>query len=249
MSDFLRTALEAGHAAMRLLNESDTTELRIKSKTSHRDIVTQFDLASEACIREILSREFPEHSILGEEGGQVGESPYRWILDPIDGTSNFARGVPHYSISIGLEKDGMGEVGVIMNPSLKDAYSAQKGAGAFKNAKTIKVSESQELLTSFVTMSFGSLPEDVKLASSVWTKVLAGCQTLRRMGSTALELALLAEGKIDAFMGFSQSPWDVAAGLVLVKEAGGLAYFDEVKKICLATSSKPLFDELKSFII
>ena len=248
MPDFLRTALEAGYAAMNLINESDTSELRITSKTSHRDIVTQFDLASEACIREILSRDFPEHSILGEEGGQVGDSPYRWILDPIDGTSNFARGVAHYSISIGLEKDGVGEVGVIMNPCLKEAYAAQRGKGAMKNDHPIKVSEAQELISSFVTMSFGSLPEDVKLASAAWTKVLAACRTLRRMGSTALELALLAEGKIDAFIGYSQSPWDVAAGMVLVHEAGGIAHFDKTKKICLAASSRTLFDEMRLMI-
>ncbi|MCA9836912.1 MAG: inositol monophosphatase [Trueperaceae bacterium] len=248
MSDFLKIALEAGHAAMTLLNDSDTSELTIKSKTSHRDIVTQFDIASEAKIREILAKAFPEHSILGEEGGQVGNSPYRWILDPIDGTSNFARGIPHYSVSIGLEKEGEGEVGVIMNPSLKDAYSAQKGSGAFKNGQAIRVSEGSELLRAFVTMSFGSKPEDVKQASATWTKVLAGCQTLRRMGSTALELALLAEGKIDAFIGYSQSPWDVAAGMVLVREAGGVAFFDEPKKLCIAASNTFIFEELNTLI-
>lgn len=245
---YLKTALDAGQAAQKLIQASNYSELKIRSKTGPGDIVTQLDLASEACIREIILRDFPDHSILGEEGGLSGNSPYRWILDPIDGTSNFARGIPHFCVSIALEQAAQGELGVIVNPSLNETYYAVKHLGACKNTQPLRVSKCQKLIDAFVSMSFSSKPADLVTVKTLWDKLLEQAQTLRRMGSTALELAYLAEGKLDAFIGFGQSPWDLAAGIVLVEEAGGFALFDESKGLCLAAASKPLFDELQTLI-
>lgn len=249
---YLKTALEAAARATQIVKESAKGTLEISTKSSPRDLVTQFDLQSEHAIRTTISRRHPDHSILGEEGGEegglAGSSPYRWIVDPIDGTSNFARGIPHFAVSIGLEHSGQGLLGVIANPTLGDTYGAVIGQGAFKNGRRLSVSSCTDLGDAFVTMSFSA---DVRVrdrAGPVWDALLTRCQSLRRMGSTALELALLAEGKTDAFVGFGQGAWDVAAGTVLVKEAGGEVKLFDGGATCVAAASGELLEQLKALL-
>ncbi len=245
---YLKTALEAAARATRMVRESVSTDLVVRTKSSFRDLVTQVDLASEQAIRETILRDHPEHSILGEEGGFIGTGAYRWVVDPVDGTSNFARGVPHFAVSIGLEHEGRGYLGVVTNPTLEDTYSAVRGQGAFKNGERIRVSGCAELSAAFVTMSFSANVEVISGAKHVWDAVLTRCQTLRRMGSTALELALLAEGKTDVFIGFGQGAWDIAAGTVLVKEAGGQARLLDGGATCIAAASGGLMRELDALV-
>jgi myo-inositol-1(or 4)-monophosphatase len=244
----LKTALEAAARATQIVKESAKGTLEISTKSSPRDLVTQIDLESEHAIRETIRRRHPDHSILGEEGGLTGSSPYRWIVDPIDGTSNFARGIPHFAVSIGIEYGGRGLLGVIANPTLGDTYQAVIGQGAFKNARRLFVSLCTDLSDAFMTMSFSADARVSDRAGVMWDALLTRCQTLRRMGSTALELALLAEGKTDAFVGFGQGAWDVAAGTVLVKEAGGEVGLLDSGATCIAAASGELLEQLEALL-
>ena len=245
---YLKTALEAATRAVQIVKESSLADLEISTKSSPRDLVTQIDLQSERAIRETIRRRHPDHSILGEEGGHTGTGPYRWVVDPIDGTSNFARGVPHFAVSIGLERSGQGLLGVIANPTLGDTYGAVQGQGAFKNGQRLSVSACTDLGDAFVTMSFSADARVSDRAGWMWNALLSRCQTLRRMGSTALELALLAEGKTDAFVGFGQGAWDVAAGTVLVKEAGGEVGLFDGGATCIAAASGRLLEQLEALL-
>lgn len=249
---YLKTALEAAARATQIVRESANVALEVSTKSSPRDLVTQIDLQSERAIREIISRHHPDHSVLGEEGGGTGgrtdNSPYRWVVDPVDGTSNFARGIPHFAVSIGLEHAGQGLLGVIANPTLGDTYQATRAQGAFKNGRRLVVSRCTNLADAFITMSFSADTRVSDRATPVWNALLTRCQTLRRMGSTALELALLAEGKIDAFVGFGQGAWDLAAGMVLVAEAGGEVRLFEDGATCIASSSGALLEQLEPLL-
>lgn len=218
----MQVAQEAAATATEIVRESHLLPLEIATKSRPNDLVTQVDLASEAAIREVISRHFPEHSILGEEKGLAGESPYCWVVDPIDGTSNFARGFGHYCVSIGLEHHGAGILGVIADPVLGETFYAAKGRGAFKDGKPLKVTEVQELSGAFVAMSYRADPQTLARVNPIWNALGYEVQNLRRLGSTALELTLLASGVIDAFMGFGQGPWDTAAGKVIAREAGAV---------------------------
>lgn len=244
----LETALEAAEHAVRVIRESAAGPLTLSTKSSPRDLVTQVDYASEAAIRGVISRRHPEHSVLGEEGGLAGTSPYRWVVDPVDGTSNFARGVPHFAVSIGLEHGGEGVLGVVANPVSGDLYAGVRGAGASKNGRRLFVSSCADLGEAFVTVSFSADARTVARAGPVWDALLLRCQTLRRLGSTALELALLAEGKIDAFVGFGQGAWDVAAGAVLVREAGGRVELFEGGATVVAAASAELLGQLEALL-
>jgi len=248
MNNYLKTALNAGNAAAAHILESLSGTLEISSKSNPRDIVTQVDIETETLIRSIISKQYPEHSILGEEAGETGSSDYRWIIDPIDGTNNFARRIPHFCVSIALELNNLEHTGVIVNPSLAEIYQAQKDAGSFKNNKSIKVSDCEALESAFVTMSFSSQPKDVKFANPIWEDLLSKCHVARRMGSTALELAFVAEGRSDAFFGFGQNHWDYAAGMLLVKEAGGVVDLQDNGKTLIAASSASLAAELKALL-
>lgn len=245
---YLQTALEAAARATNIVWASASESLEIRTKSSPKDLVTQVDLASEAVIREVISHNHPEHSVLGEEGGLVGKSIYRWIIDPIDGTSNFARGLPHHAVSIGLECDGEGFLGVITQPTLGDVYRAELRAGSFKNGVSIAVSGCHALSEAYVTMSFSTEGGAVPQAKALWDVLLVRAHTLRRLGSTALELAWLAEGKVDVFIGFGQGAWDVAAGRVLVEEAGGSVTLLDDGSTCIAASSEALLGEIKTLL-
>lgn len=243
---YLATALEAAVAACRVIREGAADALIVRSKSNPRDLVTQVDTAAERVIREIIARHYPDHPVLGEEGGVVTPalSPYRWVVDPLDGTSNFVRGLPHVAVSIGLEHHGEGVVGVVAHPATSDLYRAVRGADTFKNDEPLSVSGLSELSAAFVTMSFSADPAVVVRATPVWGALLGRAQTLRRLGSTALELALLAEGKIDVFVGFGQGAWDTAAGAVLVSEAGGQVALLDGGATCVAAASAALLDEV-----
>lgn len=176
---YLKTALEAAARATQIVKESAKGTLEISTKSSSRDLVTQIDHESERAIRDVISRRHPDHSILGEEGGLAGTSPYRWVVDPVDGTSNFARGIPHFAVSIGLEHGGQGLLGVIANPTLGDTYGAVQGQGAFKNGGRLSVSSCVDLSEAFVTMSFSADARASDRARPVWDALLTRCGTLR----------------------------------------------------------------------
>ena len=187
------------------------------------DLVTEADEAAQRTIHELIHSRFPDHKFLGEEGlsRTAGDSPYHWIIDPLDGTSNYVHGYPYYAVSIGLECDEELLVGVIYDPTRDDMFTATRGGGAALNNCAIHTSSVAELSQAMLVASFppGVRPEHPAIAR--FLRVLPHAQTIHRTGSAALNLAYLAAGRIEAFWSGSLKPWDMAAGVLIVREAGG----------------------------
>ena len=250
----VKTALEAAALASTLVRESMGDDLEVTTKSNPRDFVTRIDVETEALIRKTIMRDFPEHSILGEEQGLTGTGPYCWVIDPVDGTSNFIRGLPHFAVSVGLTHKGERHLGVVANPNTGETYLALKGQGAVKNQGTaenagkLAVNLCTDLDQAFVTMSFSADVRVLSQAAPVWNALLTQCQGLRRWGSTALELSLLAEGKIDGFVGFGQGVWDYTAGALLVEEAGGSVRVLDDGTTVFAAASEALLEQLAAYL-
>ena len=186
------------------------------------DLVTETDLASEAEICRILSKETPDIPILAEEsGGAMGNT--RWIIDPLDGTTNFTHAFPHYAVSIGLEWEGELLVGVIYNPCSDEIFSGARGMGATCNDQPIYVSNTTSFSAALLGTGFPYDRQSNPQQYTAWvTKMLRYCQGIRRAGSAALDLAYIAAGRLDGFWEFGLKPWDMAAGKLLIQEAGGI---------------------------
>jgi myo-inositol-1(or 4)-monophosphatase len=190
------------------------------------DLVTEADKASEALITRTILKHFPDDSILGEEEGtKEGNSEFQWILDPLDGTTNFSHHIPLYAISIGLVHKESRKVlaGIIDLPSLGDTYHTMKNKGSFKNKKKIYVSSTKEMVNSLFCTGFPYRKdkEDVERILGYLRPILNDGRGVRRTGAAALDLAWLAEGKFDGFWEESLAPWDMTAGALLIEEAGG----------------------------
>ena len=188
------------------------------------DPVTEIDRAAEVAIGEVLAKQRPADSILGEEGGATGSSNRRWVVDPIDGTVNFVHGIPHFAVSIALWDTDAPVVGVVLDVMRDELFAASAGEGATVDGRPITVSETQELGESVCATGF---PYDRReraqeLAAQV-ERVLRRSRAIRRMGSAALDLAWVAAGRYDAYWEVDLQPWDIAAGLLLLTEAGGIA--------------------------
>jgi myo-inositol-1(or 4)-monophosphatase len=221
-SDYLQTALIAAAAAAAIQLEHMGTDLGIETKSSDSDLVTVVDKACEAAIRQIILETHPDHSILGEEGGNVGSGEHQWIVDPLDGTVNYAHGFPFFCVSIALEIAGVRTVGVIHDPIRNEVFSAVLGAGAFLNGVPIRVS-SVAALNGRALLATG-FPYDTQAALSsleVFRKFLALGLPVRRPGAAALDLAYVACGRIEGFFEYKLNAWDCAAGILIIEEAGG----------------------------
>ena len=186
------------------------------------DLVTEADRASERLVVERLRSHFPLHGIVAEEGGgHEGRSGYRWYVDPLDGTTNFAHGYPVYNVTMGLEQDGEMLVGVVFDPSRQEMFSAERGAGAYLNNRRIRVSASRRLQDSLVSTGFPSRKRHQNVNIHFYHQMAMATHGVRRGGSAAIDLAYVASGRLDAFWEFGLNPWDMAAGTLLVTEAGG----------------------------
>jgi myo-inositol-1(or 4)-monophosphatase len=221
----LAAAREAGELLVSLYGALDPSDIQEKSRN---DLVSRADRESEELIRRILLGAFPGDAFLGEEGGASaagGDAP-TWIVDPLDGTANFLRGFPHWSVSIARAAGGAGGelvVGVVWDPVKRDLFAAEKGAGAFRNDKRLAPPGPDGLSRAALATGFPFRQrEKIDLYLSVFREVFLSCRSLRRAGSAALDLAYTAAGIFDGFFEFGLSPWDTAAGAVLVREAGGL---------------------------
>ena len=226
MQPMLKTAIDAARAAGLIINRAalDLGQVRVTQKGAY-DYATEIDLEAEALIREQLMTAYPNHAFEGEESGVSGnvKSDCRWIVDPIDGTTNFIHGLPHYAVCIAMELNGKLEHAVIYNPATNDLFTASRGSGAFLNNRRIRVSSRIRLNESLLAqaMSINTLksrPELLRLQ----TALRFSASGLRNSGSAALDLAYVAAGFIDGFIGAGLKSWDMAAGALLVKEAGGL---------------------------
>lgn len=222
---YLNCAIEAALIAGRILKDGFGTTFQISNKEGKNNLVTEFDKLSEKTIINFISNKFPEHSFLAEESGRTGVKKagiVRWVIDPLDGTVNFAHSLPIFSISIAAELDGDLLCGVIYNPMLDELYTAIKGQGAFLNDKPLNVSEVNDINTSFLVTGF---PYNVNInpcnCIDRFIEVIKQGIPVRRLGSAALDLAYVAAGRFDAFWEIELNPWDVAAGVLIVREAGG----------------------------
>jgi myo-inositol-1(or 4)-monophosphatase len=214
----------ARKAARALVRDFGEVENLQTSRKGPADFVTQADMKSERILREELSRTRPHYGFVMEEGGVIEglDKTHRWFIDPLDGTTNFLHSVPHFAISIGLEREGQLVAGLVFNPIRDEMFTAEKGQGAWLNDRRLRVSARRELNTALVATGIPYLgrPGHEEFSSEL-TKVMNEVAGVRRFGAAALDLAFVAAGRFDAFWERGLSSWDVAAGAVILREAGG----------------------------
>lgn len=218
--DPLVTALDAARLAGDVLMKLIGEPLEIREKGRRADLVTLADGASERAVLERLRADFPDAAFLGEESGaQAGTSRERWIIDPLDGTTNFAHGYPIFCVSLAFEREGRVIAAVVHAPALRETFAAELGAGATLNGRAISVSEIESLSGSLVCTGFQ--PARYERNMRYFDAASQMTQGVRRDGSAALNLAYVAAGRFDAFWEFDLHQWDTAAGALIVREAGG----------------------------
>ena len=224
MHPMLNTAVKAARRAGQIINRHsrDLDALTVKHK-SHNDFVSEVDRNAEQAIVEILLEAYPGHAILAEEGGAQGDSEFQWIIDPLDGTTNYLHGFPQYAVSIALQHKGVLTHAVIYDPSRNDLFTATRGAGAFLNDRRIRVSRREQLKDALIGTGFPFRDFSYMDAyMGIFRELMQKTAGLRRPGSAALDLAYTAAGRFDGFWEFNLNAWDIAAGALLVQEAGGL---------------------------
>jgi myo-inositol-1(or 4)-monophosphatase len=220
---FLSVAWEAANAAGEIIRESWQQPKTIDYKGAI-DLVTTIDREAERKIVEVLQRNFPDHAILAEEETDLraDNNEYRWIIDPLDGTTNFAHGYPQVSISVGLEQSGRLILGLVYDPLRRECFRAVKGQGATLNGSPIQISTVNELDKALLATGFPyDHREKADFYLTFFKAFLTRCQGIRRAGSAALDLCYVACGRIDGFWELKLKPWDTAAGSLIVEEAGG----------------------------
>src|SRR6202521_4714611 len=217
----IKAAHRAGRSLKRDLGEVEQLQVSVKGPGN---FVTAADRRAEEIVYEELAKARPDYGFLGEEGGvrEGTDKTHRWIVDPLDGTSNFLHSIPHFAISIALERDGMIVAGVIYEPIRNEMYWAEKGLGAYVNDRRLRVSARRHLGEAVIRtgMPFGARA-DAGTYIATLAAVMRATAGIRRTGSAALDLAYVAAGRFDGFWEFGLSPWDIAAGILLVREAGG----------------------------
>lgn len=219
----METAQHAATEAGRILKELYGNVSSV-SKKGKIDLVTEADLASEKAVIDAISRDFPDDMILAEESGKTGEKSGRlWIVDPLDGTTNFAHSFPFFGVSIALQAENEIIAGVVYNPVLDEFFEAEKGKGAFLNKKSIRVSDKVNLRDSLIGTGFPyDVYEDPGPTLSYLKKVIVKAQGIRRAGAAAVDLCYVAAGRLDGFWEQGLKPWDTAAGTIVLQEAGGI---------------------------
>jgi myo-inositol-1(or 4)-monophosphatase len=219
---FLATAVEIVLQAGALQRQGQVDGFTV-SKKGAIDLVTEIDLACERMCRETIARHFPDHTVIGEELGVQGHaSTHCWVFDPVDGTTNYAHGLPIYCSSLALEIDGVAEVAAIYDPSRGELFTAERGGGAFCNGRRLTVSDTAMVNEALLVTGF---PYDIRERSreliGLFATFLERARAVRRLGSAALDLCYVAAGRFDAFWEQHLKHWDVAAGALIVAEAGG----------------------------
>jgi len=192
------------------------------SKKGRVNLVTEADLASEKIIVSYIQDNFPDHQILAEESGnRSGEGEFKWVIDPLDGTTNYAHRYPCYCVSIGVEADGIMQVGIIWDPERKEMFTAVRGGGAFLNGKKIEVSQEDSLVDGLFVTGFSYDEEVIEQNLVLFNRMMRAVRSVRRDGSAALNMSYVACGRFEGFWELSLHPWDIAAGSLILTEAGG----------------------------
>jgi myo-inositol-1(or 4)-monophosphatase len=217
------TLINATNAGANELKKFFNGKFTIHNKEGVNNLVTQADFASDKAIREVIRTSFPEHGIVSEESDEkITESDYRWIIDPIDGTVNFANGIPICCVSIGVEFQGKMLMGAVYNPNMNEFFFAERGKGATLNNEPISVSEKTEVITSCLVTGFPYTYLDTPNGPiEVFTRLIKKGIPVRRLGSAAIDLCWVAAGRFDGFYEHQLHAWDSAAGFIIVEEAGG----------------------------
>ncbi len=222
MDDVLDITVEAARAAGKVLLGYLGGPLELGHKSSHADLVTQADRASEELLRARLLGPCPRAAFYGEEtGATAGTSGERWIVDPLDGTTNFVHAFPFFCVSIGYERDGVMEIGVVYNPALDELYAARRGYGATRNGEILHVTRTESLSEALLCTGFKPGPGGVGRNLGHFVAFSDRSHAVRRVGAAALDLCYVALGAFDGFWEYGLHPWDVAAGSLIVREAGG----------------------------
>jgi myo-inositol-1(or 4)-monophosphatase len=209
-------ALKAGE----MLKRKQSGRRSIRFKAGSGNLVTDMDHASEEMIVKGLRREFPDHAIVAEERGTVGDSPHRWYVDPIDGTTNYAHGFPVWAVTLAYERDGRLEAGVTYAPVLGEIYWGLRGGGAFRNGRRIRVSGCRRLEDALLGTGFSYRIEWRKVNLRHFARFLMTARAIRRVGAASLDLCWTAAGAFDGFWELRLGPWDMAAGILILEEAG-----------------------------
>ena len=218
---YLETAVEIAREAGALLANYFERRVAFELKGEF-DLVTEADRASEKLVVEKLRSYFPSHAIVAEEGsGHPGSSEYRWYVDPLDGTTNFAHSFPMFNVTLGLERAGEMIAGVIYDPLRQEMFTAERGGGAYVNHRRIHVSHTKRIADSLASTGFPSRKRSHNVNIHFYYQLAMASHGVRRTGSAALDLAYVASGRLDFFWEFGLKPWDQAAGTLLVEEAGG----------------------------
>jgi myo-inositol-1(or 4)-monophosphatase len=228
MHPMLNTAIKAARRGAAIINRASFDLDRVKvTEKQHNDFVTEVDQAAEAAIIDVLKKAYPDHAFLAEESGastnlQV-DNENVWIIDPLDGTTNFIHGFPQYCVSIGLQQRGQMTQAVVYDPTRNELFTATKGAGAYLNDKRIRVSKRDKMADSLIGTGFpfrdmSGMDEYMQMFRVITER----CAGLRRPGAAALDLAYVASGRLDGFFEKGLKPWDMAAGSLLITEAGGI---------------------------
>ncbi len=242
INDVIKIAKEAGE----IIRDGFGKNFLVETKGSLTNLVTEIDKLSEKTIIDFIRKKYPTHSILAEEsGGQDFSSEFKWIIDPLDGTTNFAHGLPIFSVSIGLQKNDELICGVIYDVMRDALYSSEKGCGSFCNGRKLSVSSNDDLRKSVLVTGFPyNISENPDNAFERFISFLREARAVRRLGSAAIDLCYVAEGVFDGFWEVSLNAWDMAAGVLIVNEAGGLITdfagnkIDIYKKQLLASNGK-----------
>ncbi|MBX7168363.1 MAG: inositol monophosphatase [Pirellulales bacterium] len=254
MADYLEVCETAARAGGQVLRDwAGRFAVREKGPA---DLVTEADLASQETIREIVLKAFPSHGFLGEEGGGIPAGPegFRWIVDPLDGTSNYVHGLAYYSVSVALECQGELLAGAVYDPVIDHMFSAAAGQPAHRNGETLQVSRCTRMDDAMVAASLAARLSPDHQEMRDFVAVTCHCQTIRRLGSAALNLCHVASGNLDAYWAISNQPWDIAAGFLIARQAGAVITeldggpVDLARPRFIAASSEPLRAELQAIL-
>jgi myo-inositol-1(or 4)-monophosphatase len=221
MPSYLEISAEIAREAGALLSKYFERRVGYELKGEH-DLVTEADRASEQLVIERLRSHFPSHSIVAEEGGgHSGSSEFCWYVDPLDGTTNFAHGFPVYNVTLALEQSGVVVAGVIFDPERNEMFASERGSGAHLNNRRIRVSKVTRVEDALVATGFPSKKRHQDINVHFYYQLAMLTHGVRRAGAAAIDLAYVASGRLDAFWEFGLNPWDMAAGILLIEEAGG----------------------------
>jgi len=235
----IKTIKEAGQILLTARRDHFTVDIKNKNP---RDLVTSVDKKINKFLTDKIKEEFPSHSIYSEEGlSTKADAEFKWTIDPIDGTTNFSRGIPHYSIALGLLKNNQPFSGAVLNPITNELYSFQKDKGAFLNNKNIKVSQIEKLDQAHILLHAGRNPQLKEWGGQSYTRLLENAYKTSNLASSALDICFVAAGRVEAVIYGTLSTLDISPALGILNEAGGVAQTDKKESICLDKSPQKIY--------